>query len=666
MLTVTGENGCTNTANADITQNDEVPGAQATGGTLNCTVLSVQLGGSGNGSFAWSGPNGFASAQQNPVAVIAGTYILTVTGANGCSSIAQAEVTSDTDVPDAFIGFFFQLDCNTQSTTLTGNSTSANVSFSWTGPPNGGFASMDQSINVSTVGTYVLTVTGPNGCSATTQATVTLDNTLPTAIATGGSLTCSISSVQLNATAGGTIVWSGPNNFTSNEQSPVVTVAGTYVLTVTGANGCINSASAVVTQENTGFELTTQGGTIPCDGSGVSISASADGEVVFTWSGPNNFSATGAQVLVFVEGIYTVTGVNDNGCSAAAEVTVNKENCDDCAPIIIECPQPQTVECGTDLNPDVIGYPLIRKDPNCPVVNYGTYYDITAGYCPRTVTRYWTIADEAGDTARCVQMFTFNDTQAPEILNVPGDVTVECGQVPDKAEEVWAEDNCNEWLDVQVTDAVEESKSKCSYTITRTYWAVDACGNLGTATQVITVADNTPPVIACEYELDAELKADCKDVPKPVQCKAEDNCDNDVQVDVSDVYVYDVENKQCMLLRTYSATDDCDNSTSIEQVIMLVGNCCDKPGGGKAMEVSVSPNPFRDECVIAFKATETAKAVLRIFDLNGRPVAEAFNATVTEGQEVRVRFTADQVQRGIYQYSLSIGGEVATGRIIVQ
>ncbi|MBL0043533.1 MAG: T9SS type A sorting domain-containing protein [Flavobacteriales bacterium] len=82
--------------------------------------------------------------------------------------------------------------------------------------------------------------------------------------------------------------------------------------------------------------------------------------------------------------------------------------------------------------------------------------------------------------------------------------------------------------------------------------------------------------------------------------------------------------------------------------------------------MSVSPNPFRDECVIAFKATKTAKAVLNIIDMNGRPVAEAFNATVTKGQEVRVRFTADQVQRGIYQYSLLIGNEVVTGRLIVQ
>ncbi|MBL0046068.1 MAG: hypothetical protein IPP33_17255 [Flavobacteriales bacterium] len=278
MLTVTGANGCTSTASAEVTLDADVPTAGAQGGVLNCNVSSVTLQGSGNGTFSWSGPNNFTSAQQNPVVTLAGTYVLTVTGANGCISVAQAEVTSDTNVPEVFIGFFVQLDCNNQSTTLTGNSTTVDATFSWTGP--NGFTSMNQSINVSAIGTYVLTATGPNGCSATTQATVTRDGTLPTAIATGGSLTCSIASVQLNAIAGGTFVWSGPNNFTSTEQSPVVTVAGTYVLTVTGSNGCINTASAVVAQENTGLELSTQGGTVPCDGSGALISASADGGVI--------------------------------------------------------------------------------------------------------------------------------------------------------------------------------------------------------------------------------------------------------------------------------------------------------------------------------------------------------------------------------------------------
>ncbi|MBL0046066.1 MAG: hypothetical protein IPP33_17245 [Flavobacteriales bacterium] len=95
MLTVTGANGCTSTAEAQVEQDSTLPGAQATGGNLTCSNVSVQLGGSGNGTFSWSGPNGFTSTQQNPVVGTAGTYVLTVTGSNGCSSTAQAIVEQD-------------------------------------------------------------------------------------------------------------------------------------------------------------------------------------------------------------------------------------------------------------------------------------------------------------------------------------------------------------------------------------------------------------------------------------------------------------------------------------------------------------------------------------------------------------------------------------------
>ncbi|MBP6641814.1 MAG: SBBP repeat-containing protein, partial [Flavobacteriales bacterium] len=67
VLTVTNPaNGCTNTANVVVTLNNTVPGATAQGGVLNCNVSSIMLVGTGNGTFAWSGPNGFSSTVQNP------------------------------------------------------------------------------------------------------------------------------------------------------------------------------------------------------------------------------------------------------------------------------------------------------------------------------------------------------------------------------------------------------------------------------------------------------------------------------------------------------------------------------------------------------------------------------------------------------------------------
>ena len=58
------------------------------------------LMGTGNGSFSWTGPGGFTSSDQNPVVATAGTYVLTVTGANGCTSQASNALL-DADAPGA-------------------------------------------------------------------------------------------------------------------------------------------------------------------------------------------------------------------------------------------------------------------------------------------------------------------------------------------------------------------------------------------------------------------------------------------------------------------------------------------------------------------------------------------------------------------------------------
>jgi hypothetical protein len=542
---------------------------------------------------------------------------------------------------------------------------SGNGDFAWTGPNN--YTSTEQTPTVTQPGVYVLTVTGANGCTSVAQTEVGEDRTPPVAIAYGGTIGCDQTSTQLTGIGTGDLSWTGPSNFTSTEANPTVSALGLYVLTVVGENGCIGTATAEVLGGGGPLEVTTQGGIVPCSGTGVLISASADGEVSYSWTGPDNFTGTGAQVTVYTEGIYTVTAVADGGCSATVDVVVGKEDCNsDCGPIITYCPQPMTVECGTDLNPDLIGYPAYRKDKNCPAIVYASYADVTSGYCPRTVTRTWTMTDETGATEYCTQVFIIVDTQAPVLHGVPENITVECGAVPGKDDAVWAEDGCQASVDVYITDAYEETdgKSKCDYVIVRTYWAMDYCGNLASSTQTIHVFDTTAPTLACEFE--PELKADCKELPEPTKCEAHDACDADVAVTVTDEYVFDEAQKQCFLYRTYTATDDCGNATSAVQTIWLTGACCDKSTADKVMEVTVTPNPFRESCVIAFEVLEEGTATVAIFDLNGRPVKNITVTGVTKGQQVRVPFSADAVEMGVYQYRVMIGSRTAAGRMIVQ
>ncbi|MBX7129712.1 MAG: T9SS type A sorting domain-containing protein, partial [Flavobacteriales bacterium] len=660
-LVVTGANGCTSQASAVVELDNAAPGAQAAGGTLTCTTTSVQLMGTGNGTFAWTGPNGFTSNDQNPVVSTAGTYNLVVTGANGCTSQASAVVELDNAAPGAQAAGG-TLTCTTTSVQLLGT---GNGTFAWTGP--NGFTSNDQNPVVNTAGTYNLVVTGANGCTSEATTVVEMDNAAPVAIAYGGSLTCDASSVQLTGIGTGTFSWVGPNGFSSTDANPIVDVAGIYTLTVTGENGCSATAATDVTDATGDLQLTTQGGEVPCSGDGVTISASADGEVEYTWTGPLGFTGSGPEVLVYDEGVYTVVATADGGCTATAEVVVTAEICNkECGPIITWCPPPMEVACGTSLEPDSIGYPGIRKDKDCPTVVFITYSDVTLGYCPQTVTRTWTLSDETGATEYCTQVFTVIDNVAPVLHNVPGNITVSCDAVPDKDDAVWAEDACQPTADVYICDVVEGLDNKCSYTITRTYYAMDYCGNFSSATQTIHVIDDSAPVFDCD--LASEVIADCKDIPVKTDCQAWDACDASVDVTIEEAYGYDDKSKECYLVRTYTATDDCGNASTMSQTIHLVGECCDHKGKGdkKLMEVSVSPNPFRTECVISFRALEAGRATVTITDLNGRPVSSAITQDVSAGQDVRIPFSAAQVEMGVYQFRVIIGDRTATGRLIVQ
>lgn len=126
------------------------------------------------------------------------------------------------------------------------------AAYSWTGP--NGFTSSVQNPSITGVtaaasGTYTLTVTSPNGCTASTTVDVIINTTgLPTAVA---NTPCAGGDLILTGGPDGmaSYSWTGPNGFTSSLQNPVIAgvtqaSAGTYTLTITNASG--SSASTTV------------------------------------------------------------------------------------------------------------------------------------------------------------------------------------------------------------------------------------------------------------------------------------------------------------------------------------------------------------------------------------------------------------------------------------
>lgn len=333
-VTVTNAgNGCSSIGLAVVNLDNTPPGATAaTGGTISCNTPDISLnGGPGNAgnTFAWTGPNGFSSTSQNPMVNLAGTYNLTVTGSNGCTSTASTTATGDTIAPDASaVGG--NISCGIPNTTITGQSNTSGATFQWTGP--GMFNSGQQNPDVSAAGIYTLTVTGPNFCTASATATVTGDFTPPDLSATGGTITCTQNSDTISSfsnTNGVTYHWTGPGGFTSNLASVVVNTVGTYTVTATAPNGCTSSATAIMAPDSNIPTAAATGDTLTCTTTSIVIdgTAFAQGGASIMWTGPNNFTSTDEDPTATVDGLYTLT-VTDmvNGCTAQATATVLLDN----------------------------------------------------------------------------------------------------------------------------------------------------------------------------------------------------------------------------------------------------------------------------------------------------------------------------------------------------
>ena len=300
-VTVTNANGCSNT-DAQLVTVNPLPTPAITGTTTICqgnnTILSAGPGYSG---YLWSTGGLGANVNVNT----AGSYTVTVTDANGCKASTSTNVTvNPLPVPNITGTLAF----------CSGNNSNLNA--------GGGFSSylwstgaVTQVLNVTTAGNYVVTVTNANGCSASTNAVVTV-NPLPVPNITGTFAFCQGSNTTLNAGGGfASYLWS--NGATT--QNITVSNANTYTVTVTSAVGCVNTDAQAVTMNANPVPAIT-GTNVICQGTNTSFSA-GPGYSAYQWS----TGASGSTVNLNTAGTYTVTVTDANGCTGTTTrvLTVN-------------------------------------------------------------------------------------------------------------------------------------------------------------------------------------------------------------------------------------------------------------------------------------------------------------------------------------------------------
>ena len=408
--------------------------------------------------------------------------------------------------------------------------------------------------------TFTATDDAGNSTSATQTITVE-DTTAPefTSVPSDYTVECSDEMPMDDATASDNC---SAVSITVESETTAGDAAGNYTIvrTFTATDACGNSTSAsqtITVEDTTAPELS-----IPAD-----YTAECSDELILDDAtatdncGEVTIEVSSEETAGDCDGGYTVTrtftATDDAGNSTSATQTITVE--DTTAPEFTSVPSDYTVECSDEMPMDDA-----TASDNCSAVSITVESETTAGDAAGnyTIVRTFTATDACGNSTSASQTITVEDTTAPE-LSIPADYTAECSDelILDDAT---ATDNCGE---VTIEVSSEETAGDCdgSYTVTRTFTATDDAGNSTSATQTITVEDTTAPEFT---SVPSDYTVECSDEMPMDDATASDNC-SAVSITVESETTAGDAAGNYTIVRTFTATDACGNSTSASQTITV-------------------------------------------------------------------------------------------------
>ncbi len=293
---------------------------------------SVLCNGGNTGSATVNAPiySGYlwSNAQTtNPaINLIAGTYSVTVTDANGCQAITTATVFEPTPVVASVPGST-NLSCfgaNDGTATAGGSGGTPGYTYSWNTVP----VQNTQTATGLAPGTYTVTVTDGNGCTSTAPITI-LNGPLMTSSVTGTDVTCfggnngSANLTVNGGTAPYTYSWT-PSG--SASEDPNGLVAGWHFVTVTSQEGCVVVDSILITQPLVLVAVIDSSFDVSCFGyaDGSAYASASGGTLPYSYSWNTVPVQTNPNAITLSFGLYTFTVTDANGCQASAIATINQ------------------------------------------------------------------------------------------------------------------------------------------------------------------------------------------------------------------------------------------------------------------------------------------------------------------------------------------------------
>lgn len=477
-ITVTDGNGCSNSAQATITQpaplNVSATSAPASCGECNGSAAVTVNGGTAPYTFLWSNGATIGSVSN----LCAGVYTVLVTDANGCSQQVNVAVSNTGGATSATVNATPSTcfgACN-GSATVTPVGGQAPYTYLWV--PGG---QTTQSVSNLCAGTYNVQIVDANGCIFTqavviTQPTQIQANSVSTP-ATCGACDGSLSISPSGGTGPYSVTWSngGSGNSLTN------LCAGVYTATITDASGC--SITEAITINSTNGPVVTVTTTAAncfgaCTGTATANVTGAGGPFTISWTTPGNPSGT--QVSGLCAGDYAVSVTNASGCVTVVPFSISQP-----APFALSTTFTQNILCAGDCNGVATAIPSGGTLPyTFAWTPSGGNQQSATGLCAGTYTV--NVADASG----CSLSNTVTITEPTPLVATVSATPASCGGVCDGSATVSISGGTAPysilWANGQTTATVN---GLCAgpYSVTVT----DANG----CTQVVNIVVTEPPVL---------------------------------------------------------------------------------------------------------------------------------------------------------------------------
>ncbi|MBN8702424.1 MAG: gliding motility-associated C-terminal domain-containing protein [Bacteroidetes bacterium] len=332
-VTIKDANNCTTKTTATITAPPPLTLNTNISATVSCfngsngSIAAVASGGVGSYTYVWStGQSTITASTLNVHSNLsAGTFSVTVTDGNGCSSTKVRTITQPSTALSLSLTVNNHVSCaggsNGAATASASGGTGA-YTFTWSN------ASNTASATGLSAAIYSATVRDANGCSVTGTISITEP---PASISASANVVSNVScfngsngsATAVPAGGVGSYTYSWSNAATS---ATVTTLnASTHTVTITDSNGCAASATVAVSQPSLAVVATTSlTSNVLCfggnTGSGSAAASGGTGPYTFVWSN----STSGSTANSLLANTYTVTVTDANNCSDTETLVITQ------------------------------------------------------------------------------------------------------------------------------------------------------------------------------------------------------------------------------------------------------------------------------------------------------------------------------------------------------